>query len=75
LRAKLTLLLGKSLHVDEQTAKFYLEDANGDVKAAMTNFGKMGWVCMGGLDSWLYRTMVLQQQCLAPLYSMSTRRA
>eukprot|EP00877_Chromochloris_zofingiensis_P003472 jgi/Chrzof1/13125/Cz07g20230.t1 len=40
LRAKLSLWLGRSLHIDEATAKYYLEDANGDVKAAMTAFEK-----------------------------------
>jgi hypothetical protein len=38
LQAKLCQLLGRSLHVDDSTAKFYLEDAGGDVKAAMEAF-------------------------------------
>lgn len=40
LEAKLCQLLGRSLYVDEATAKFYLEEANGDIKAAMEAFGK-----------------------------------
>lgn len=40
LQAKLCQLLGRSLHIDDSTAKFYLEDAGGDVKAAMEAFGE-----------------------------------
>lgn len=40
LEAKLCQLLGRSLYVDEATAKFYLDEANGDIKAAMEAFGK-----------------------------------
>eukprot|EP00775_Hariotina_reticulata_P005719 gene5719-5959_t len=44
LQAKLCVLLGRSLHVDESTAKFYLEDAGGDVKAAMEAFAQdLAW--------------------------------
>ncbi len=35
LRSKLCAMLGKCLHIDEATAKFYLEDAGGDLKAAI----------------------------------------
>eukprot|EP00879_Flechtneria_rotunda_P020785 GHRR01021880.1.p2 GENE.GHRR01021880.1~~GHRR01021880.1.p2 ORF type:complete len:128 (+),score=23.49 GHRR01021880.1:330-713(+) len=40
LQAKLCQMLGRSLYIDDATAKFYLEDANGDMKAAMEAFGK-----------------------------------
>lgn len=40
LEVKLCQLLGRSLHVDDSTAKFYLDEANGDVKAAMEAFGE-----------------------------------
>jgi hypothetical protein len=32
--------LGRSLYIDEATAKFYLEDAGGDMKTAMEAFGE-----------------------------------
>lgn len=40
LEAKLCQLLGRSLHVDSDTAKFYLGEAGGDIKAAMEAFGE-----------------------------------
>jgi len=40
LQARLCQLLGRSLYIDEATAKFYLEDAEGDMKAAMEAFGE-----------------------------------
>lgn len=43
LQAKLCQLLGRSLMIDESTAKFYLEDAGGDVKAAMETFGETAY--------------------------------
>jgi hypothetical protein len=39
LQAKLCHMLGRSLYIDVHTAQFYLEDAGGDVKAAMHAFG------------------------------------
>lgn len=35
-------MLGRSLYIDESTAKFYLQDAGGDMKAAMEAFGEGG---------------------------------
>lgn len=40
LQARLCQALGRSLYIDEATAKFYLEDAGGDVKTAMEAFGE-----------------------------------
>jgi hypothetical protein len=52
LEAKLCQLLGRSLHVDSDTAKFYLDEAGGDIKAAMEAFGE----CLAALvDSLLLR--------------------
>lgn len=39
LQARLCQMLGRSLYIDEATASFYLEDAGGDMKAAMEAFG------------------------------------
>jgi hypothetical protein len=39
LRAKLSALLGRSLHIEAEVAKFYLEECNGDLKAAIAAFG------------------------------------
>lgn len=41
LQAKLTRALGRSLLVDADTASFYLQDAGGDMKAAMRAFGAL----------------------------------
>lgn len=44
LKGKLSHLLGKTLHIDESTAKFYIEDADGDLKVAMERFAMdMEW--------------------------------
>eukprot|EP00879_Flechtneria_rotunda_P015610 GHRR01016325.1.p1 GENE.GHRR01016325.1~~GHRR01016325.1.p1 ORF type:complete len:226 (+),score=72.59 GHRR01016325.1:157-834(+) len=44
LQAKLCQMLGRSLYIDDATAKFYLEDANGDMKAAMEAFAQdLAW--------------------------------
>uniref|UniRef100_A0A383VBY3 F-box domain-containing protein n=1 Tax=Tetradesmus obliquus TaxID=3088 RepID=A0A383VBY3_TETOB len=44
LEAKLCQLLGRSLHVDADTAKFYLGEAGGDIKAAMEAFAQdLAW--------------------------------
>ena len=40
LQARLCRMLGRSLYIDEDTAKFYLQDAGGDMKAAMEAFGE-----------------------------------
>jgi hypothetical protein len=40
LQARLCQALGRSLYIDEATAKFYLEDAGGDMKTAMEAFGE-----------------------------------
>lgn len=40
LQARLCQMLGRSLYIDEHTAKFYLEDSGGDIKAAMEAFGE-----------------------------------
>jgi stress-induced morphogen len=46
LEAKLCQLLGRSLHVDSDTAKFYLGEAGGDIKAAMEAFGERCYVML-----------------------------
>jgi hypothetical protein len=38
-RRKMAALLGRSLRTDELTARFYLEEADGDIKAAMALAG------------------------------------
>lgn len=55
LQARLCQMLGRSLYIDEATAKFYLEDAGGDMKGAMEAFGETetlaavtGWGGWGG---------------------------
>lgn len=45
LQARLCQMLGRSLYIDESTASFYLEDAGGDMKAAMEAFGGCQQAC------------------------------
>lgn len=40
LQGRLCHMLGRSLYIDEATAQFYLQDAGGDLKAAMEAFGE-----------------------------------
>lgn len=48
LQARLCQMLGRSLYIDEHTAKFYLEDSGGDIKAAMEAFGEHTADALGG---------------------------
>lgn len=40
MRAKLCAMLGRSLRVDASTAHYYMEEARGDIKAAMRMYGE-----------------------------------